>query len=124
MVEINLLPCKKNQKKRRRKNKIVLFFLLLSVIFLLIGYHSFFLSQPLLVSSSPVRSAPRKPFKIPFRFIGYLEDAHRIWAIVLLRNGETKDVQVGSMIAENIRVVSIDRKKMIVEISGRKVSVT
>ena len=124
MIDINLLPQKKKQKKRGQKNAIVLFVLLLSAGFLLASYHVFLLSQPLLVPSSPVHSVQRKPFKIPFKFIGYLEDDHRVWAIVLLRNGETRDVQVGSVIAGNVHVVSIDRKKMIVEISGRKVSVT
>lgn len=55
------------------------------------------------------------------KWVGYLQKNSSFFGLVMLPDGNTVDVKVGSVIGkENARVILIDQAKMVVEINGNK----
>ena len=114
MVDINLLPWRAYARARRQKNKKIGFFIGsgLLIVFLFILYNRFYLAPRKIQVVPKIPSIASAP---PFQLTGFLHQENQSWALVLLPNGQVKEVRVGDVIANHWRLISVDENKMVVE---------
>lgn len=128
MVEINLLPWRQYARaKKRGQQKILALGVILCSLIFCVSLYGFF-KRPTLVAppnnfsarqrqSSNQESLLQLGQKI--KFVGYLRQAARIWGIVVLPDGEVRDVQAGSILVKNVRVESVAETQLGLIVSGK-----
>jgi hypothetical protein len=117
MIEINLLPWREHQRRHQLQNKIILcvFF----VVLLLVAAGGYWYWRSCCVSVSvpapviiPVVEQWQSDLQ-QIRFIGFVHQESRIWALLLLPDGKTVEVQVGSFVMGGARVTAINEKQVV-----------
>jgi Tfp pilus assembly protein PilN len=121
MLEINLLPWREQQRSRQRKQvwlssgiALVLLALIASVP------RHFTAARPptnTAVTTTAINHATvdvqQKLDQI--KFVGFVRQGVRVWGLLLLANGETREVRMGANIpGMDARIVSINQQRIIV----------
>jgi hypothetical protein len=115
MIEINLLPWREHLRRRQMQNKIILYGLF--VLLLLVGTGCYWYgSQRSVRALEPVRLPVVDQWQSnlqQIRFIGFVRQEKRIWALLSLSDGKVADVQVGSFVMGGARVMTINEKQVV-----------
>lgn len=128
MVEINLLPWREYLRiKRLSLQKIylivgIIVFLLVvvSVSFILRGQSGDADKNIIPAVSEQEQSNLDLIQQLQkIKFVGYLHDATHWWGIVVLVNGDVRDVHVGSEIQGNVRVSSLSESQLVLQLANK-----
>jgi hypothetical protein len=116
--EINLLPWRAQQRTERWRRII---FLVVGVALILTGGIAWF--EILNPAVSIATTAPIVHANLSFqqvKFVGYVQENKRTWGLLLFPNGETKEVQVGTMLSSlGAWVASINEKQLILVFANK-----
>jgi Tfp pilus assembly protein PilN len=119
MVEVNLLPWRNAMRLRKKIKNYSVCCLILAILLstLTAIIHIYKKNQEdQLQALSKQNLETRKIYKnlSKIRFIGFLSQAGRAWAVLELPSGEIKDVQVGSEVAiGDAKVISVSREQLV-----------
>jgi hypothetical protein len=117
MIEINLLPWREHQRRRQLQNKIILCGFFVVLLLAALGCYRYWQPRSVIVS---VFAPPAIPVVEKWqgdlqqiRFIGFVHQQKRIWALLLLPDGKTADVQVGGIVMNKVRVAAINEQHVV-----------
>lgn len=121
--EINLLPWRSSQKiKQKMYQKIIFGIGALAILFVLIfSLYYFHAEKVKRIAASSVMPVKLKQHRIKqkeYKTIGYLLGEGCALGLVKAMNGKTITVEVGSVLANNLRVVRIDETGVVVKRNG------
>lgn len=122
MVEINLLPWRDIARAKKKKYKIIFCISLLSFSFIIWMFNYFHESY-----QSDVAMQSKKDFSKEtsqsddhareiqkLKFVGFISQGDQFWGLLMLPNGQTRDVQSGSFIHDiEASVKSINENNMV-----------
>jgi hypothetical protein len=108
MVEINLLPWRELERANKTKLKIFCVCLVVIVITVILFTRHKNFSPPVVEQDTHTLQLIKK-----IKFIGFLQQNQRIWAILRLPNGKIQEAQTGTTLMEKINVTSIDSTAII-----------
>jgi hypothetical protein len=121
MIEINLLPWREHQRLRQLQRKGMLCGLVMTVLLAGAGCFRYWQSRNVSVPAAiPVIDQWQSDLQ-QVRFVGFLHQQKRIWALILLPDGKTVDVQVGSIVMDGGRVTAINEKNVVFGLPNHQV---
>jgi hypothetical protein len=124
MTEINLLPWREQARVRRKKVSVV-FFVFAFVAVLLMARFYFREDTPLPVSA-PAAVDDKKSERLEaqlkkLKFAGFLQENNRSWGLIMLPDGKTHDVRVGTVLAiGHARVLSITADDIVLQLENQR----
>jgi hypothetical protein len=120
VLEINLLPWREQRRRQWHKFRIIIAVVGLLLLAVLLWFY-----WPVHVSDADVAAVPAEPvpaMTVPqqlagIKFVGILQQATRVWGILLCADGTTLDVHAGSKIPGiEARVSQMDAAELVLDL--------
>jgi hypothetical protein len=114
MLAFNLLPQPLKLQVRREHNKKIIFFCAFSVALIILITMVFHHPTKKVLPATPVPYV----YTPSFKWVGYLQQGQRFWALLLLTNDKVIVAQQGSVI-EQARIVKLNEHHLVIEKNHR-----
>ena len=122
MIAINLLPWRDHRRLRQAlRNKLITGAGVVLIVLMLAVWYWHSQPSPVVIRvPSPVSVIETLPGELQqIHFVGYVHAEAQIWGLLVLPNGKTEAVQVGTQAAA-MQVKSIDEKHLILLLSNHQ----